>query len=202
MRRRKGADCTQFIPCDVISLVLQAAGGGLASASSHANEDPTQGNNIMIAGLAFQVATLFIFMLFSVDFAISTYRRSKSLGASAFDQNPNFVALRSDWKFKGFLGALTLSTICIFWRSVYRVAELAQGWTGELIGRQDLFIAFEGVMVTVAMLALNLFHPALCFKEGLEGEGGLGSRRKAKKQREAEKEGSAAASSTASDVEK
>jgi len=157
----------------------------------------------MIAGLAFQVATLFIFMLFSIDFAINTYRRSKSLGASAFDQNPHFVALRSDWKFKGFLGALTLSTICIFWRSVYRVAELAEGWSGDLIGRQDLFIAFEGVMVVVAMLVLNLFHPALCFKEGIEGEGGLGSRRKAKKQRrEAEKEVSAAASSTTSDLEK
>ena len=65
--------------------------------------------------------------------------------------------------FKGFLGALALATIGIFWRSVYRVAELAQGWDGALIRRQDLFIAFEGVMVIIAVLALNVFHPAVCF---------------------------------------
>lgn len=46
---------------------------------------------------------------------------------------------------------------------MYRVAELAQGWDGALIRKQNLFIAFEGVMVIVAVLALNVFHPAVCF---------------------------------------
>lgn len=190
-----------FIPCDLLSLLLQAAGGGIASAKSHAHEDPKLGNDIMIAGLATQVATLFVFMLLCADFAISTRRRFKSLGAAAFDQNPHFVKLRSDWKFKGFLAALALATICIFWRSVYRVAELAEGWTGDLIKKQNLFIAFEGIMVIVAVLALNIFHPALCFKEGVQGEGGLGAGRRKKKERKiAEKEGAAGGSSGASDV--
>lgn len=79
------------------------------------------------------------------------------------DQNPALVALRGSTAFKGFLAALALATICIFWRSVYRVAELAQGWDGALIKKQNLFIAFEGVMVIVAVLALNVFHPAICF---------------------------------------
>ena len=43
------------------------------------------------------------------------------------------------------------------------MAELAQGWDGALIKKQNLFIAFEGVMVIVAVLALNVFHPAVCF---------------------------------------
>lgn len=157
----------------------------------------------MIAGLACQVVTLFVFMCLCLDFAISTRRRFASLGASAFDQNPHFVALRGDFKFKGFLGALALATVCIFWRSVYRVAELAGGWTGELMKKQNLFIAFEGVMVVVAVLALNVFHPALCFKEGVMGEGGLGAGRKAKKAaKKAEKEMSAVTSSVVSDAEK
>lgn len=33
------------------------------------------------------------------------------------------------------------------------------------MGRQDLFIGFEGVMITVAVLVLNVFHPSLCFGE-------------------------------------
>jgi len=44
-----------FIPCDVISLLLQAAGGGLASAASHKNNSPDTGDHILVAGLAFEL---------------------------------------------------------------------------------------------------------------------------------------------------
>jgi hypothetical protein len=130
----------------------------------------------MVAGLAFQVFTLAIFMALCIDFAIRTRRRFNAMGEAAFDQNPVFASLRQNWKFKGFLAALTLATICIFWRSVYRVVELGEGWTGNLIRHQWLFVGFEGVMVIVACVALNIFHPAFCFKEGVTGLGGIGSR--------------------------
>ena len=151
----------------------------------------------MVAGLAFQVLTLLIFMILCGDFAIRTRRRYKSLGEAAFDQNPHFVTLRHSKMFKGFLVALTLATICIFWRSVYRVAELAEGWTGSLIKRQWLFVGFEGVMIIVACLALNLFNPAFAFSEGVTGLGGLGSKKKMRKQKEKANEGS----SNSSDVD-
>ncbi|KAG0650274.1 Efflux pump [Hyphodiscus hymeniophilus] len=172
-----------FIPCDLASLLLQAAGGGIASAQTHQNKPPTVGDNLMVAGLAFQVFTLLIFMVLCLDFALNTLRRHKNLGSSAFDQNPLFIKLRSEWQFKAFLGGLTLATICIFWRSVYRVAELSEGWTGHLIRQQWLFVGFEGVMVIVACFSLNLFHPALTFKEGMVGAGGVGSGRKMRKAR-------------------
>lgn len=120
----------------------------------------------MVAGLAFQVATLFIFMLLCADFGLRTRRRLRELGEAALD--PTHAKLRSSWAFKGFLGALALATLCIFIRSVYRVAELSEGWEGALIKNQGLFIGLEGVMVLVAMLALNAFHPGLCFREGYD----------------------------------
>jgi len=171
-----------FIPCDLLSLLLQAAGGGLASSESHSGKSPDMGDNIMVAGLAFQVFTLLIFMILCVDFAVRTRRRFKSLGQQAFDQNPIYISLRGSWRFKGFIGALTIATICIFWRSVYRVAELGEGWTGNLIRHQWLFVGFEGVMVIVACFALNLFNPAFAFKEAMAGLGGLGSKKKLAKQ--------------------
>ncbi|TVY44651.1 Sphingoid long-chain base transporter [Lachnellula subtilissima] len=186
-----------FIPCDLVSLLLQAAGGGLASAESHSNESPDTGDNIMVAGLAFQVLTLLIFMVLCVDFAIRTRRRYKSMGEDAFDQNPLYVSLRGSWRFKGFIAALTLATICIFWRSVYRVAELGEGWTGNLIRHQWLFVGFEGVMVIVACFALNIFNPAFSFKEAMNGLGGLGSKKRIAKQKNQEK----AVSGSNSDVE-
>ncbi|TGO63375.1 hypothetical protein BCON_0013g00210 [Botryotinia convoluta] len=184
-----------FIPCDLMSLLLQAAGGGLASAASHSGKSPDTGDNIMVAGLAFQVFTLFIFMILCVDFALRTRSRYRSLGTAAFDQNPAFITLRSSKGFKGFLVALALATICIFWRSVYRVAELAEGWTGNLIKKQNLFIGFEGVMVIVACFALNLFNPAITFKEAMTGLGGLGTKKKMKKSGEKTSDGVSASNS-------
>jgi RTA1 like protein len=145
----------------------------MASTASHQHKSTAAGNDIMIAGLAFQVLTLLIFMCFCIDFAIRTRRRFNTMGDAGFNQSPAALALRGSLKFKGFLAALTLATICIFWRSVYRVAELGEGWDGDLIKRQWLFVGFEGVMVIVACLALNIFHPAFCFKEGVEGLGGV-----------------------------
>jgi len=191
-----------FIPCDVLSLLLQAAGGGLASTASHQGKPPDTGDHIMVAGLAFQVLTLLVFIVLCADFVIRTSRRYKSMGEAAFDQDPIYISLRGSYKFKGFVAALTLATICIFWRSVFRVAELSEGWTGHVIRQQNLFIGFEGVMVIVACLALNIFHPAICFKEGVSGLGGIGSSRKARKERKKEeKEAQNHGSGSLSDVE-
>lgn len=150
----------------------------MASIASHNGESVETGDNIMIAGLAFQVFTLLIFMACSLDFAIRVYLRSRKLGSSAFDQSDLARKTRNSRLFKGLLAALTLSTICIFWRSVFRVAELSGGWEGELMGRQDLFIGFEGVMIVVACFVLNVFHPSVCFREMMEGAGGFGKRGK------------------------
>lgn len=86
------------------------------------------------------------------------------MGDAALD--PKHAVLRASTKFQAFLVALGLATFCIFIRSIYRVAELSEGWTGALIENQHLFIGFEGAMVIVAVLVLNLFHPGYCFREG------------------------------------
>lgn len=153
-----------FIPCDVLSLVLQALGGGMASAASHSNKNPDTGDHVMVTGLAFQVFTLFVFMLLCIDCAVRTVVRMNRMGEAALD--PTHAVLRRSMKFRLFLVALALATVCIFIRSVFRVVELGEGWNGVLIKNQTLFIVLEGVMVVVAVLVLNLFHPGLCFREG------------------------------------
>ncbi|MCJ1307990.1 hypothetical protein MMC25_001640 [Agyrium rufum] len=155
-----------FIPCDIVSLMLQAAGGGLASTASHKNESVVTGDNILVAGLAFQVLTLLVFICLSLDFVFRTMRRMRSLGDAALD--PTHAKLRQSLKFKCFLGALSLATLCIFIRSVFRCVELGEGWTGHLIRDQVLFIALEGAMVALGVLSLVFFHPGLCFREGYD----------------------------------
>lgn len=131
----------------------------------------------MIAGLSFQVVTLFVFIVLVGDFAVRTARRAKVVGSEeALDQRHK--ALRRSWAFRGFLVALAFATLCIFTRSVYRVAELSEGWDGHLIKTQKYFIGLEGAIVGAAVLALNLFHPGLCFREGYEERKGFGFGRK------------------------
>jgi hypothetical protein len=121
----------------------------------------------MIAGLAFQVFTLLLFMILSAEFAYTTYSRIRKMGKEeALDHK--YYALRNSWKFKGFVVALTFATLCIFTRSVYRVAELSQGWSGHLIKTQKYFIGLEGAVVVAGILALNFFHPSLCFREAFD----------------------------------
>jgi hypothetical protein len=152
--------------------MLQAAGGGIASSASHRDKDPTVGNNLMIAGLSVQVFTLLIFILLALDFSLKTLRRIRALGSQgALD--PAHSKLRQSRAFQGFLAALSFATLCIFTRSVYRVAELSEGWNGHLIKTQRYFIGLEGAIVGAAVLALNAFHPGLCFREGYDRNGGF-----------------------------
>jgi hypothetical protein len=56
--------CTRvFVGCDVVSLVLQALGGGMASAAYHSGKPSSTGSHVMVAGLGFQVLTLGVFMV-------------------------------------------------------------------------------------------------------------------------------------------
>ena len=65
-----------FVACDFVSLLLQAAGGAIASmAETKKLED--MGINIMIAGLAFQVASMALFMGLAVEVGLKIRRAAK-----------------------------------------------------------------------------------------------------------------------------
>lgn len=171
----------QFIPCDLVSLVLQGVGGGLASVASTDGGDMIPGDNTMMAGLAFQVASILVFMGLAADFVVRTHRRIQTMGAAAaLDQDPAVVRIRNSFIFKACLVALIISTLAILCRSAFRLAELSGGWTGSLMAKQTLFYVMEGAMISIACLVLNIFHPAVCFKEMTDGP--------AKKRQEAEQD--------------
>ncbi|KAK2813271.1 hypothetical protein FQN49_008310 [Arthroderma sp. PD_2] len=156
-----------FIPCDILALALQGAGGGISSTAG--DDDRSQadlGKNIMIAGLIIQVVTLTIFMGLATDFALRTQSRIRAIGSAALDSS--YSHLRASSQFKFFLMALAVSTLCIYVRSIYRIAELSEGWDGPLLSNEGLFIGMESVLVIISVLVLNAFHPSRCFKAGYD----------------------------------
>lgn len=63
-----------FIIADIVSLILQAVGGGQAASGAGTGKPTQSATNIMVAGIIFQLVTMAIFMSCGVDFAI---RRTK-----------------------------------------------------------------------------------------------------------------------------
>lgn len=86
-----------FVSCDLLSLILQAVGGALASSAGDGDTSESDtGVNIMIAGLAFQVFSLLVFMVLASEFAYRVRKSPKS-------ENDDFTSLRMSPKWKMFL---------------------------------------------------------------------------------------------------
>ncbi|EPS44782.1 hypothetical protein H072_1234 [Dactylellina haptotyla CBS 200.50] len=145
-----------FIFCDVLSLVMQSVGGAIA-ATSEDRAGTQVGTNITIAGLAWQVFTMTLFMALCGEFAWRCYQRRDS-----FDESQR--SFRESKRFKYFLIALGAATLFIYVRCIYRVAEMADGWGGRLMANETYFLVLEGLMVILACLVLNVFHPGICFQ--------------------------------------
>jgi hypothetical protein len=162
-----------FITCDIISLSLQGAGGGVASAATK-QTTMNLGNHLMLAGLIFQIVSLIFFALACLDFTFRV-RRYQSW------KNPSYKKLRSSGRFRGFLAALIVSFGTIFTRCVYRVVELGGGWNNHLMREETTFIILESwyvalphctigsrtdkySMITIAVFALIAFHPGFGFQ--------------------------------------
>jgi hypothetical protein len=131
---------------------------------------PDNGNYTMIGGLSFQALTLLTFLGLSADFGIRTMKAYRRHGHSALSEDRAAKKLRHSKRFRLLLFSLTISAVLIFMRSVYRVAELAQGWKGTLMTTEKFVIWLEAIPVAVSGLLLSIFHPANCFKDEMVTE--------------------------------
>lgn len=145
-----------FICGDLISLVLQGAGGGLASAGDPGSSTQDLGTNLMIAGVIFQVVILVFFGYFLAEYAIRTRRRRNQL-------SPESMQLFNSRPFRCFMAAVGIAYMGIFIRCVYRIPELTGGWRSELMRNEIEFIILEGAMIVISVGVLTIFHPGYCF---------------------------------------
>ncbi|TEY52903.1 hypothetical protein BOTCAL_0253g00060 [Botryotinia calthae] len=156
-RFRPGTYTIIFCTCDIISLVLQATGGAIASLADTQDQSDL-GKNIMLAGLGFQVFSLILFVILCADFA---WRVRCAKGS----WNARYIDLLSSTLFHSFLGALCLATITILIRSIYRCVELSGGFNGPLfVGHEVEFMILEGVMISAATIGLTLLHPGIAMR--------------------------------------
>lgn len=146
-----------FISCDILSLVLQGAGGGISATANSVSTQET-GNDLALAGIVFQVFTLICFG----SLAIHYYIRRRA-GTSPLSKEAEL--LRERLSFQLFLVSLVVAYLCILTRCCYRIAEMAPGWRNSIMTNQVDFMVLDGAMIGTAVFFLSAFHPGYCFSQ-------------------------------------
>ncbi|TIA61073.1 RTA1-domain-containing protein [Aureobasidium pullulans] len=135
-----------FVIGDVISFCLQAAGGGImASGTLTALEN---GEHITIGGLVVQIIFFGFFIIVSITFNIRMNR--VPTGRSMIAQNP--------WK--KHLHTLYGGSALILVRSIFRLAEYAQGNDGYLISHEWFLYIFDACLMFATMALFAWYHPS------------------------------------------
>ena len=148
---------TLFIGCDLISLILQAAGGAIASmADTQADND--MGVNIMIAGLSTQVASTTVFGIICLHLMWAVRKYPHKV-------NQESVQFRRQFRCRAFFWAIGIATIGILIRCAFRCAELSEGFDGQLANDEVTFMILDGLMMIITVFVLTAAHPGLTLRE-------------------------------------
>ncbi|THH00061.1 hypothetical protein EW145_g7142, partial [Phellinidium pouzarii] len=142
-----------FTTTDVTALLVQAVGGAMASGTSSASSSAL-GGNIMLAGIIIQLVAIIVYSSLAIEF-LRHYHQNRPFRQATVGEKRGIY----DTKLKRMIAGLTISTVCLFIRAIYRTAELADGWTGPILRTQVYFNVFDGAMIVIAIYTMNVFHP-------------------------------------------
>lgn len=136
-----------FISADAITTIIQVAGASLIGTKTSKHQDPTNANNILLAGLAVQT---FCFAVFLALFAIfiSTTALSRV-----------FAIADGHYKGRPFIAALGVSSFLVFLRTIFRLAETSQGVFGYLSSHEAFFGSLEFAPIVAAVGILAVWYP-------------------------------------------
>lgn len=76
---------------------------------------------------------------------------------------PKFHEIRSRALFPWFPLAMSIAVLLVYIRCVYRVVELAQGYSGYLMTHEVFLFALDGAMIAMTCLIFMPFHPLWVF---------------------------------------
>ncbi|KAJ6016153.1 hypothetical protein N7540_010744 [Penicillium herquei] len=149
-----------FISCDIGSLILQAAGGGVAAAAGNTNQALLRaGDDIIIAGIAFQVLTMSVCGVLGLNFFWNVARHGNGLTG---EKNPESNASTiPPSRMRLIIIAEIFAYFTVLIRCIYRIPEMAGGWGSALMQKENEFLVLDGMMIALATLAYSLFHPGL-----------------------------------------
>ncbi|XP_014560824.1 hypothetical protein COCVIDRAFT_88395 [Bipolaris victoriae FI3] len=151
-----------FVVGDVISFLMQGAGGGIMASGTISALHT--GENIIIGGLVVQILFFGCFMVTSV------------LWHTRMAKNPTTRILSGSIPWEMQLYSLYAASMLILVRSVFRLIEYAQGNNGYLISHEVFLYIFDSTLMWITMAILAWIHPSE-ITGLLKGEKGVAVRR-------------------------
>ncbi|KAI1619027.1 RTA1 like protein-domain-containing protein [Exophiala viscosa] len=158
-----------FIGCDFGSIVLQAIGGGTAAAAGSQGQNKKllkAGDDLIVAGIAFQVATMAVCGVLVLDYFLrfQKAKKTKSEAHLESEYEKNATQGKASRNFRIFCIAMGLAFLTIFIRCIYRLPEMAGGWGNKLMQNEHEFLLLDGMMVGIASVLMTIFHPGFFFE--------------------------------------
>lgn len=137
-----------FITCDVVATIVQVAGAALVGVAYSNQKDPTTPNNILLAGLAFQVFSFAVFLVILAWTLVKAKTSPARINA-------------------GFVVGLVVATLAVYLRTVFRLAETAEGLMATLSTHEVYFGCLEFAPIVVAVFIFTYWHPGRWLKSGV-----------------------------------
>lgn len=182
-----------FVASDVICLVIQGVGGGMASSAAKNKENPDPGTWTMFVGVLAQVIAMSVFLIFWLNFLYRLYFRNAKAIEGDWKQkkrtpgnffkllfnirsirtyrntqleqfyNEKYTSIRQRKLIHYFPLAITIAVIAIYIRCIYRVVELKQGFSGYLITHEVFIMVLDAMLVLISGFVFIPFHPVFVF---------------------------------------
>ncbi|KAL3427231.1 RTA1 domain protein [Phlyctema vagabunda] len=134
-----------FVAGDVLSFMMQSAGGGIMSGGASSMKT---GEKIVIGGLFVQILFFGVFIVVAIKFDRSITR------------DPTAQSQSKHIPWKKHLTTLYVASGLIMVRSIFRVIEYIQGNAGYLLRNEVFLYVFDGVLMLSVMVLFNFVHPS------------------------------------------
>ncbi|KAJ7780593.1 RTA1 like protein-domain-containing protein [Mycena maculata] len=148
-----------FVWSDVTTFFLQSSGGGLTATKNNPSI-ANIGNKIVMIGLILQAVS---YLLFTCVLIVFGWRVSAHFPAAWRPQNPRPFKLLSrqpidDWRIVFYIMCTTCVGILV--RSVFRIAEFGEGYSGVIATHEGYFYVFDSLPLWLAMTLYCVVWPA------------------------------------------
>ncbi|KAL8921052.1 MAG: hypothetical protein Q9208_005943 [Pyrenodesmia sp. 3 TL-2023] len=141
-----------FVTVDILTTIMQIAGAALIGSSQSNQKDPTTGNNILLAGLAIQSFSFTVFLVVLTLFRLALFK----------DPERKSSVKTKNW----FIAALALASVLVYLRTLFRLAETAEGLFSYLSIHEVFFGTLEFTPVVIAVGIMAVWHPGQWLPQG------------------------------------
>ncbi|KAL4876144.1 RTA1-domain-containing protein [Aspergillus karnatakaensis] len=135
-----------FVTGDVLSFLLQGTGGGVQAMGTL--DGMKLGDKIIVVGLVVQILFFGLFIVTAGFFDLKLKRYPI----------PRCRDPTVPWR--RYLNVLYTTSGLIMVRSVFRLVEYVQGHSGYLLRHEAYLYVFDALLIFVAMVVFNWFHPS------------------------------------------